>query len=247
MSLIFESPPLLDERQSTKLFNYLFILSQCFGILAVFGVAIWMGAFEDGGFSWSENPSKQFHYHPTLLHLSTHSVALLLVLIALKAVWDSHDLHKNSQGEDDPLPNLVSLHSWIGISSVIFYFLQVYFLPLYFYLIFKKFGAGFLSFFWPGLSQDFRRAILPFHQLGGLLILFACTVTALLGISEYAAWHHGCWTVGKELCGRQLLSNLLGFSLIGFSACVFLLIANPRWKRRPLPEEECLNSLVDEE
>ncbi|CAK5076974.1 unnamed protein product [Meloidogyne enterolobii] len=112
MSLIFESPPLLDERQSTKLFNYLFILSQCFGILAVFGVAIWMGAFEDGGFSWSENPSKQFHYHPTfmviaviflqgesinerkrfvkLLHLSTHSVALLLVLIALKAVWDSH-------------------------------------------------------------------------------------------------------------------------------------------------------------
>ncbi|CAK5061212.1 unnamed protein product [Meloidogyne enterolobii] len=262
MSLIFESPPLLDERQSTKLFNYLFILSQCFGILAVFGVAIWMGAFEDGGFSWSENPSKQFHYHPTfmviaviflqgesilvyrvfrnerkrfvkLLHLSTHSVALLLVLIALKAVWDSHDLHKNSQGEDDPLPNLVSLHSWIGISSVIFYFLQ--------------FGAGFLSFFWPGLSQDFRRAILPFHQLGGLLILFACTVTALLGISEYAAWHHGCWTVGKELCGRQLLSNLLGFSLIGFSACVFLLIANPRWKRRPLPEEECLNSLVDEE
>uniref|UniRef100_A0A915LRS6 Cytochrome b561 domain-containing protein n=1 Tax=Meloidogyne javanica TaxID=6303 RepID=A0A915LRS6_MELJA len=97
-----------------------------------------------------------------LLHLSTHSVALLLVLIALKAVWDSH-------------------------------------------------------------------------------------VTALLGISEYAAWHHSCWTVGKELCGRQLLSNLLGFSLVGFSACIFLLIANPRWKRRPLPEEECLNSLVDEE
>ncbi|KAF7636411.1 hypothetical protein Mgra_00004196 [Meloidogyne graminicola] len=205
MTLLFESPQLLDERQSTKFFNYIFIISQCFGIFAVFGVAVWMGAFEDGGFSWSENPSKQFNYHPTfmvvaiiflqgesilvyrvfrnerkkftkLLHMSTHSIALLLVLISLKAVWDSHDLHRDSNGELNPLPNLISLHSWIGISSVIFYFIQ--------------FGAGFLTFFWPSLSQDLRRAILPFHQLGGLLILFFCTITALMGISEYSAWHH---------------------------------------------------------
>jgi hypothetical protein len=70
MSLIFEfSPIFLDERQSTKLFNYIFIISQCFGIFAVFGVIIWMGTFEDGGFAWNEDPSKQFHYHPTVLTL----------------------------------------------------------------------------------------------------------------------------------------------------------------------------------
>jgi hypothetical protein len=66
MSLIFESPPLLDEQQSAKLFNWLFILSQCFGICAVLSVAVWMGAFEDGGFAWADDPIKQFHYHPTV-------------------------------------------------------------------------------------------------------------------------------------------------------------------------------------
>jgi hypothetical protein len=64
--LIFESEPLLDDYQSAKLFNCLFVLSQCFGICAVLSVAIWMGSFEDGGFAWSEQPAKQFHYHPTV-------------------------------------------------------------------------------------------------------------------------------------------------------------------------------------
>jgi hypothetical protein len=111
-----------------------------------------------------------------------------------------------------------------------------------------------------------RKAMLPFHQLAGLLIFLGCTATALLGISEYVAWHHrsvnqqivsliinqfllneSCWTQGRQLCGRQLLSNVLGLSLIGFCASVSILVLNPRWKRRPLPEEECLSSLVDEE
>jgi cytochrome b-561 len=30
-------------------------------------VAIWMGAYEDGGYAWNEDPDKQFHYHPTLM------------------------------------------------------------------------------------------------------------------------------------------------------------------------------------
>jgi hypothetical protein len=66
MSLLLESPNLLDELQSAKFFNGLFVLSQCFGICAVVSVAVWMGAYEDGGFAWSEDPVKQFHYHPTV-------------------------------------------------------------------------------------------------------------------------------------------------------------------------------------
>uniref|UniRef100_A0A914HBQ7 Cytochrome b561 domain-containing protein n=1 Tax=Globodera rostochiensis TaxID=31243 RepID=A0A914HBQ7_GLORO len=200
MSLLLEYPNLLDERQSAKLFNGAFVLSQLFGCCAVVFVAIWMGG--EGGFAWRKDPDRQFHYHPTfmamgllflqgeailvyrvfrnerkrvtkLLHMSIHSVALLLAVVALKAVWDSHDLHRSPDGELQPLPNLYSLHSWLGISVVSFYFVQ--------------FIGGFLTFFFPGASVSLRKCLLPFHQL-----------------FEYAAWHHGCWTVDHNLCAQHL-------------------------------------------
>ena len=34
--------------------------------MAILLVAIWMGAYEDG-FAWSEDPEREFHYHPTLM------------------------------------------------------------------------------------------------------------------------------------------------------------------------------------
>ena len=37
------------------------------GIGAILLMAIWMGAYEDGGFAWSDDPEKQFHYHPTFM------------------------------------------------------------------------------------------------------------------------------------------------------------------------------------
>ncbi|PIO65286.1 hypothetical protein TELCIR_13055, partial [Teladorsagia circumcincta] len=36
------------------------------GGLAILLVAIWMGGYEDG-FSWSEDPEREFHYHPTFM------------------------------------------------------------------------------------------------------------------------------------------------------------------------------------
>ena len=170
MSLIFESYNILSEHQSNRLFNGVLAASQIFGknlflfyrlkqgilgILTVLSVAFWMGGYNEGGFAWSADPEKQFHYHPTLmcmglvflfgeaaivyrvfrhekkrftklLHLVIHSSALIFMLIALKAVWDSHDYHRASDGTLAPIPNLYSLHSWIGIITVIFYCLQVF-------------------------------------------------------------------------------------------------------------------------
>lgn len=30
-------------------------------------VVFWMGGYNGGGYSWSADPEKQFHYHPTLM------------------------------------------------------------------------------------------------------------------------------------------------------------------------------------
>ena len=64
-----------------------------------------------------------------LLHAGIMISVFLLTVIALKAVFDSHNLApcKNPKVEGDvcPTPNLYSLHSWMGLLTVILFLLQV--------------------------------------------------------------------------------------------------------------------------
>ncbi|VDN50440.1 unnamed protein product [Dracunculus medinensis] len=258
MSLLQESYQMLSEYQSSRLYNIVLILSQIFGGLSVLLVAFWMGGYE-GGYAWTDDPERQFHYHPTfmimgmlflsgeallvyrvfrnerkrfskLLHLTLHSMVLVFLIIALKAVWDSHDYHR-TEGNLDPLPNLYSVHSWVGIITVTLYCLQ--------YL------SGFTTFFFPGLSIPLRQFILPFHQLFGLGVFCLVAISILMGISERAAWKHTCWTKDKVMCSEQAMSNFLGLSTLMFCFLVVVVVVNPRWRRRPLPEEESLHQLAD--
>ncbi|GMT18928.1 hypothetical protein PFISCL1PPCAC_10225, partial [Pristionchus fissidentatus] len=258
MALLFDPTHLiLDERQSEKLFNGLLITSQVLGALSILLVAVWMGGYEDG-FAWTSDPEKEFHYHPTfmvmgmvflfgesllvyrvfrherkkfskLLHLTLHTLVLILAIVALKAVFDNHNLHVNDKGELDPLPNLMSLHSWVGLATVIIFCAQ--------------YTGGFVTFFFPGLSMPTRAMFLPFHQVAGLGIFMMVSVAVALGISERAAWKHNCWTKNREWCGQHVVSNLVGVSIFLYSACIVVLVANPRWKRVPLPEEQSLQQL----
>uniref|UniRef100_A0A0K0F706 Putative cytochrome b561 (inferred by orthology to a C. elegans protein) n=1 Tax=Strongyloides venezuelensis TaxID=75913 RepID=A0A0K0F706_STRVS len=260
MSIVFENSNILSEEQSRSLFSKILIFSQISGVLAFLSSAYWMGSFDDGGFGWSDDPEKQFHYHPTfmtigfiflygesiiiyralrsepkritkLAHLFIHTVVLIMVLVAIKAVLDSHDYHKDAQGNPDPIPNYMSLHSWIGGTIILSYFAQ--------------YAVAFYTFFIPGARQSTRQFLMPFHQLFGLIIFIIVSVNALVGISERAAWKHTCWTKDKEFCGKQAVSNFLGIFIICYCVSVVIILLNPRWKRRPLPEEETLHRLSE--
>jgi len=261
MSLLVDNFQLLSDRASHRLFTTLFGISQCLGGMCVLLVAIWMGAYQ-GGFAWNESPDRQFNYHPTfmiigmlfiygeailvyrvfrherkrfskLLHLTLHSMSFIFFVVALRAVWESHDLHRDQEGKLAPLPNLYSLHSWIGFSTILAWCTQ--------------YTAGFITFFFPGLPIPIRQLVLPFHQLTGIIIFIMATASALMGIAEKSAWSNNCWTkdgVG-HFCAKQGVSNFLGVCLLGYSSIVVCLVLNPRWRRRPLPEEESLHQLTE--
>ncbi|CAI4230401.1 unnamed protein product [Auanema sp. JU1783] len=258
MSLLFDPHfTILREDASNKLFNIVLITSQVAGALAVLFVSIWMGGYEDG-FAWTDYPDREFHYHPTFmvmgmvflygeslivyrvfrnerkkfsktLHVALHSMVLVFMLIALKAVFDFHNLHKDPQGNPKPIPNMMSLHSWIGMIVVVVYCLQYF--------------VGFVTFFAPGLSIPMRQIIMPFHQLFGLVLFLVVSIVVGSGISERAAWKHICWTQEGQMCTQHFLSNLVGICVFVQSVCILILVGNPRWKRRTLPEEESLHQL----
>ena len=71
-----------------------------------------------------------------LIHMSLQAVVMIMVVVGLVTVFDFHNAQK--------IPNMYSLHSWIGLSSVILFFLQVIFLTIC-YLYFLSMSYSFLS------------------------------------------------------------------------------------------------------
>jgi cytochrome b-561 len=101
-----------------------------------------------------------------ILHALIHIAVLVFASIALKAVFDSHNK------VEKPIPNMYSLHSWIGLTAVVLFSLQ--------------WVAGFVSFLFPKLSESIRRWYLPHHKFMGLAIFVLCLAAALMGITEKA-------------------------------------------------------------
>ena len=171
------------------------ILAQLTGLVMVILMSIWT-AHHLGGFAWQSNPELEFNWHPLLMTIGmiylygnailiyrlfqnqdkkilklVHAFLMIcifvLAVIGLKAVFDSHILAK-----PDPIPDLFSLHSWMGLVTVILFLAQ--------WII------GLMTFLFPGLSLNIRSSYLPLHVFFGLAIFVSCCATALLGITEKA-------------------------------------------------------------
>lgn len=63
-----------------------------------------------------------------IIHGGMQLLAFIFMVVALRAVFDSHNNARDEKtGVPEPHPNMFSVHSWIGISTVILYCCQVRF------------------------------------------------------------------------------------------------------------------------
>lgn len=230
-----------EKRFSMRIFTVVAVASQVVGVLCVVLTAVWMGVYH-GGYVWLKDQA--FNFHPLFMvlglvffygeailvyrvfrgskkmilkvvHGCIHLMVLIFAVVGLKAVWDSHNLIEK------PIQNLYSLHSWIGLLTVILFALQWLF--------------GFLVFLLPFSPPSLRRLVMPIHLFSGVCILVMALIACLTGITEKALW-----TLGDKyevFVSEGILVNVLGLSLIVFVVVVLFLVVNPNYKRQPVPED----------
>lgn len=226
-------------RVTLKWFSLMVLSSQIVGVLAIILLAVFFGQYR-GGFSWTSDLTKEFNYHPLfmtlgmvffygdailayrvfrdvkklrvkILHGSLLALSLIFASIGLKAVFDSHNL------SNPPTENLYSLHSWVGMTAVVFFGLQ--------------WVCGFVSFLFPKLSEDLRRAYMPSHKFWGKTIFILAVAAVLMGITEYCIFKK--LYNNEETRHQKNIINFFGVFVVIFATIILYLVSNPGYQRPP--------------
>lgn len=235
-----------EPRISLEGFKPLTIVMEILGATLIILVAVWCNNYR-GGFAWRSDPKLEFNWHPLLMVIGfvflyangmliyrtqrnarkrrlklAHGGIMLfvvtLVVIALVAVFDSHNL--NAQ----PTPNMYSLHSWVGLTSVILFCCQ--------------WVAGFSSFLYPGLQAPLRSSYLPIHIYFGVAGFVGIIASCLIGLNEKAIFALG--DSYSKFEGEGVFVNMIGLTLILFGGLSIYLVTQEHYKRLPQPEDESL-------
>nr|CAI5827315.1 unnamed protein product [Callosobruchus analis]CAI5855149.1 unnamed protein product [Callosobruchus analis] len=232
------------EAQKTKHYKALYTFATSIGVGTLILMFFWILHYR-GGFAWQSDPDHQFYWHPFLMflgmlflysqsmlvyrtyrtsskknlkltHAAIHFVAFILSVIGLKAVFDSHNYAKT------PIPNLYTLHSWIGLITVIIFATQ--------------FLIGFVTFLYPGLAGSIRKAAMPVHTAFGAGLFVLAVIAAVSGIMEKAIW-----TLKDDYANFKaegVVFNFMGIFIALYGVLVMYLVHEPDYKRTPLPEDQ---------
>nr|CAH8847905.1 unnamed protein product [Trichobilharzia regenti] len=230
--------------ESTRSFIALVVLSQVFGLLAVVLTGVWLGKYW-GGFSWT-NASTVFNYHPLfmvlglvflygdailvyrvfrayrklpikIVHALLHMLAFLFGVLGIKAVFDFHNALT--------IPNMYSLHSWLGITAIVVFGLQ--------------WVGGLIGFLVPQTPQSARSKLLPIHVTIGSFLYLLVIAVCISGITEKNFFSKAY----PSLRTAEVIGNILGITLVIFGGLVFYLVQHPNYRRIDVisPERRALH------
>ncbi|KAH1011424.1 hypothetical protein HUJ04_000797 [Dendroctonus ponderosae] len=232
------------EHQKTKMYNTIYSFTTSMGIGLIMLVLFWLLHYR-GGFAWHSDLKREFNWHPLLMilsmvflysqailiyrtgrnipklklkiiHGSIHLMAFILSVIGLKAVFDTHNL------ATPPIANLYSMHSWIGLITVIIFAMQ--------------FLSGFLSFLYPGLSPSLRKALMPVHVVIGLSAFVMGLISSITGLTEKAFF-----TLDAKYSAfvpEAFVFNFIALITTFYGLLVLYLVNESAFKRNALPEDE---------
>ncbi|RZF47236.1 hypothetical protein LSTR_LSTR004945 [Laodelphax striatellus] len=238
----------MENKEDLTGFNVLYVVTQATGGLLCVLVLVWCSNYRDG-FAWSV-PAARFNWHPLfmtigmvflfansimvyrglrnmrkkqlkLLHAGIHSAILLLIIIAQVAVISFHN--------ELNIPNFYSLHSWVGILTMLIFFFQ--------------WALGLVAFLFPGLSAPIRAAMMPYHIYFGLTAFALAIATCLMGLTEKVFFVVKNYA---SLPGEGVLVNIIGLLFVIFGILVVYMVTHIGYKRYPRPEDNVLLTGVAE-
>ncbi|KFW86879.1 Cytochrome b reductase 1, partial [Manacus vitellinus] len=146
------------------------------------------------------------------IHAGLNTIAMILAIVAMVAAFEYH----NAQN----IPNMYSLHSWIGLTALICYSLQLFF--------------GFAVFLLPFAPVYLRALLMPIHVYSGLTIFATVIATALMGITEKLLFSLRDPAYSSSPPEATFV-NCLGLLLVIFGLLILWMASRPHWKR-PLEE-----------
>ncbi|MFT7808177.1 hypothetical protein Z043-104963 [Arapaima gigas] len=142
------------------------------------------------------------------IHAGLNTLAFIMAAISLVAVFDFH----NAQN----IPNMYSLHSWVGLAAVILYGLQLL--------------LGVCVYLLPITPVYLRVAIMPLHVYSGLFIFTIVIATSLMGITEKLIFGLKDPKY-KDSPPEAIFVNVLGVLITVYGALILWLATRPSWQR----------------
>ncbi|XP_070760046.1 lysosomal membrane ascorbate-dependent ferrireductase CYB561A3 isoform X3 [Enoplosus armatus] len=236
------APADLSRMRSIVSFYICYLLCLGLGLACMVCVCLWNSRWR-GGFAW-DGSALQFNWHPVLmvtglvvlygngavlyrvpltwgqnklpwklLHAALMLLALVLSIVGLCAVFDFHNA-KN-------IPNLYSLHSWIGLTATALFAIQ--------------WVVGVAGFLLPCSPTSLRRLLKPVHVWMGGSILTLSIASCISGINEklfFALKGNDSGTQPyANLPSEALIGNSLGVLIVAFGLVVLKILSNHNWQR----------------
>ncbi|XP_069791702.1 plasma membrane ascorbate-dependent reductase CYBRD1 [Narcine bancroftii] len=230
--------------EKSRQFVALLLAALWLGTLSTAAVLIWVLHWR-GGLAW-DSGLLEFNWHPVLgtigfivisgfalivyrlpwtwnfskslmknIHAGLNTVTFILMVISLVAVFDFHNSKK--------IPNMYSLHSWIGLAAVIMHALQV--------------ALGLCIFLLPFTPVYIKAFYMSIHVFTGLFIFGMAIIAAEMGITEkliFTLRSGSNVTLSySQSPPEAMLVNALGIFILVYGGCIFWIATQSEWKRPP--------------
>lgn len=209
------------------------------GSMCILFTTYWMQHWR-GGFAW-DGSVHMFNWHPVLmvsgmvvlygaaslvyrlpwswvgpklpwkgLHAALHLLAFVFTVLGLVAVFQFHSHSK--------IAHLYSLHSWLGLTTVILFACQWF--------------LGFVIFLLPWASLWLRSLLKPVHVFFGSCILSLSIASVISGINEKLFFVlKNATRPYSSLPGEAVFANTTGILVVAFCLLVLYVLLASSWKR----------------